>query len=57
MAISRGDTSAPIIYTEDTSGKLKYIGAGVAYIHVLRLVAIEKDLLVERQKKLVCAGV
>lgn len=55
MAISRGDTSAPIIYTEDASGKLKFIGAGIAFIHVLRLAAIEKDLQEARQKELVDA--
>jgi hypothetical protein len=55
MAVNRGDTSAPIIYTEDASGKLKYIGAGVAYIHVLRLAAIEKDLQEALQKELVDA--
>ena len=55
MAVSRGDTSAPIIYTEDATGKLKYIGAGVAFIHVLRLAAIEKDLQEALQKELVNA--
>jgi hypothetical protein len=54
-AVSRGDTSAPIIYTEDAAGKRKYIGAGVAFIHVLRLDAIEKDLQEARQKELVNA--
>lgn len=44
MAVRNGDTSAPIIYTEDAEGTFKYIGAGVAFIHVLRLEAIEKDL-------------
>lgn len=55
MAVSRGDTSAPIIYTEDATGNLKYIGAGIAFIHVLRLAAIEKDLQEARQKALVNA--
>ncbi|HEV7952229.1 MAG TPA: hypothetical protein VGO98_02540 [Candidatus Saccharimonadales bacterium] len=55
MAVRNGDTSAPIIYTEDATGSLKYIGAGVAFIHVLRLAAIEKDLQEARQKELVDA--
>lgn len=55
MAVRDGDTSAPIIYTEDAEGNLKYIGAGVAFIHVLRLAAIEKDLQEARQKELVNA--
>lgn len=53
MAVKNGDTSAPIIYTEDAEGKLRYIGAGVAFIHVLRLAAIEKDLQEAHQKELV----
>jgi hypothetical protein len=55
MAVRNDDTSTPIIYIEDVTGNLKYIGAGVAFIHVLRLAAIEKDLQEARQKELVDA--
>lgn len=52
-AVKRGDTSAPIICLEDEAGNLTFFGAGVAFLHVLRLAAREKDFQEARQKELV----
>lgn len=44
IAKERGDMEAPLICIEDESGNLELFGAGVAYLHVMKLGAREKDL-------------
>ena len=56
MAVQKGETQAPLLYTIENDGEPKFVGAGRTIYNILKITGREKDLRDQRTQQEVMAN-